>query len=157
MSPSAILGKWKLIETRSDLDNSKPIQKDRKGEIIEFTADGRKCESGTKPSRSKSFGQVLYRLNTKKNPPHIDTFYAGGEALRTGIYRLEGDRLIICTTVTGMRRRPDQIWWIHQSGIRSLRCVDIYERVTAETRKKVTRKKVKVAKEVLQPAFSPAA
>ncbi|MHB1035297.1 MAG: TIGR03067 domain-containing protein [Pirellulales bacterium] len=106
MSPSAIVGKWKLIETLSDLGNPKPLKYGGKGEIVEFTADGRQREPGARSSRSKAFGEVLYRLDTKKNPPHIDTSYAGGTALRTGIYRLEGDRLIICTTVAKMGRRP---------------------------------------------------
>ena len=130
MSTSPILGKWKLIETRSDLDNPKPLQYGGKGEIVEFTADGRRRVQGERPSRGKAFGEVLYRLNTKKNPPHIDTFYASGEALRTGIYRLEEDRLIICTTVTGMRGRPEKFGGFTKAEKDLLRSVDIYERVT---------------------------
>lgn len=61
-SSSTILGEWKLVETRDDLDNPKPVKNGRRGEIVEFTAEGRMRWPGTRESRSQSFGPVLFRL-----------------------------------------------------------------------------------------------
>ena len=135
-SPSTILGKWKLVETRNALDDPTPVKNGRRGQIIEFTADGRMREPGERESRSKSFGAVLYRLNPKKNPAHFNTLYASGMALRTGIYRLEQDRLIICWTVTRMGRRPAKFGGFTKPERDPLRSVDIYERLTKGLPKK---------------------
>ncbi len=130
-STSTILGKWKLVETRDDFDDRKPVKSGRGGEIIEFTADGRMRWPGTRESRSKAYGPVLYRLKPRKNPPHFDTLYASGEALRTGIYRLEGDRLIICWTAADFGKgRPRKFGGFTKAEKDLLRSVDIYARVT---------------------------
>ena len=136
VSTLSIVGKWKLVETRFDLDDPQPLKNGRKGEIVEFTADGRVREPGCKPARS--FGPVMYRLNTKKKPPHYDTFYASGMPLRNGIYRCEGDRLIICSTPTGVgrARRPTKFAGFTKAEEDRLRFVDIYERVSKRTPKR---------------------
>ncbi|MCL4790299.1 MAG: hypothetical protein KJ070_26535 [Verrucomicrobia bacterium] len=86
---------------------------------------------GERESRSKAYGAVLFRLNPKKNPAHIDTLYASGEALRTGIYRVEGDRLIICWTAEDFGTgRPSKFGGFTKAEADGMRCVDIYERVT---------------------------
>jgi uncharacterized protein (TIGR03067 family) len=135
-SSANILGQWQLVATRNDLDNPKPIRKERRGEIIEFTADGRMRRRGERESRSKAYGAVLYRLDPRKNPAHFDTRYASGEALRTGIYRLEGDRLIICwTTADFGKGRPGKFGGFTPAEEDRLRSVDIYERVRKGTSK----------------------
>ena len=140
-SSSAIVGKWKLVESRNDLDDPKSAQKGGRGEIIEFTADGRMRRPGERESRSKAYGAVLYRLNPKKSPPHFDTRYASGEALRTGIYRLEGDRLIICWTQADFGKgRPSKFGGFTKAEKDLARHVDIYERVTKGARKPTTTK-----------------
>lgn len=136
---SAIVGKWKLVETREDLDNPKSAKKGGRGEIIEFTADGRMRWPGERESRSKAYGAVLYRLNPKKNPPHFDTGYESGEACRTGIYRLEDDRLIICWTPADFGKgRPSKFGGFTKAEKDLLRHVDIYERVTKGAPKPAT-------------------
>ena len=133
-SSSTILGKWKLVETCDDLDNPKPVKTGRNGELVEFTADGRMRWPGTRASRSKSFGPVLYRLDPKKNPAHLDTCYESGRALRIGIYRLEGDRLIICWTAADFGKgRPSKFGGFTKAEADRLRSVDIYERVSKGT------------------------
>ena len=138
-SSSAILGKWRRVETRVDLDDPKSVFKHdgARGEIIEFTADGRMREPGTRESRSKYFGPVMYRLNAKRNPPHVNTYYASGEELQKGIYRIEGDRLIICWTSADFGGpRPAKFGGFTKGEADRHRLVAIYERMTKGTPKK---------------------
>jgi uncharacterized protein (TIGR03067 family) len=137
-SSSTILGKWKLVETRADLNSPKPVKNGGQGEIIEFIADGQMRRPGARESRSKAYGSVLYRVDPEKDPAHFDTLYASGMALRTGIYRLVGDRLIICSTtsVIGPARRPVKFGGFTKAEEDRLRSIDIYERVTTGPSKK---------------------
>ncbi len=134
-SSSTIVGKWKLVETRSDLDDPTPVKNGRRGEIIEFTADGRMREPGERKPRDKSFGPVRYRLNPKKKPAHFNTLDNSG-ALRTGIYRLEQDQLIICWTAAFFGRRPAKFGGFTKAEKDLHPSVDIYERLTKGLPKK---------------------
>jgi hypothetical protein len=72
---------------------------------------------GTGESRSQPFGPVLYHLNPKRNPAYFDTLYASGETLRTGIYQMEGDRLILCWTATDFGKgRPSKFGGFYHGG-----------------------------------------
>jgi uncharacterized protein (TIGR03067 family) len=65
------------------------------GGVWEFGKNG--VLGGTNPDGTKLLPGGRYTLDTARNPPHIDTSEIDG--VMTGIYRLDGDRLVLCLSL----------------------------------------------------------
>jgi uncharacterized protein (TIGR03067 family) len=92
-----LVGEW-LIEkaVRGGHDSTPPA-----GSKITFTADGRALIRDGKRGKDEP---NTYTTDPKKDPPEIDIRPRGKtETSFRGIYKLEGDSLIMCVTVEGDR------------------------------------------------------
>jgi uncharacterized protein (TIGR03067 family) len=103
--PDPLLGKWETVSVlRGDLPDD-----NLKGAIREHTAGGRYSVT---PAAGKKATPVsgTYTTDTAKSPPHLDMMPTGGKyAGQTlkGVYKLDGDVLVIAFAEPGQPRPTD--------------------------------------------------
>ena len=97
--PPSLVGEWAAVSGVSDgkPDNPEP------GTTITFTADGKVLLKEGKDDRKDE--QVTYKCDPKKDPAEIEIVPPAKEKEPTmlGIYKIEGDKLILCLSMGGER------------------------------------------------------
>lgn len=98
--PPSLVGEWAV---ESAIHGGKPEKKSGPASIT-FTADGKLQVREGKDAKPE---ELPYSHNPKKDPPEIDLTeprggMMGGEVMK-GIYRIDGDTLLLCLSIEGER------------------------------------------------------
>jgi|SoiMethySBSTD1v2_1073268.scaffolds.fasta_scaffold181022_2 uncharacterized protein (TIGR03067 family) len=109
--PPSVEGEWTVVSSVAGGQSDGVMEKNPIDKIV-ITADKWIVVRGGRPSTGSDI-----TLDPKQDPPHLDLGWSGKTGTR-GIYKLEGDSLIVCYTLNG--ERPTKIESPPNSNVRMM-------------------------------------